>query len=434
MTMRKAPEGMSHAGSPHVWFDENEAAPTTMPGRARRLRGAKGGLAVIFAMGVLCPTFGNQWRTAEGGRYMDSTRWNPQSVPSASSEQAWWYIAAQQTYTVELPEGEWINEAQWRVDIRESTTAFKFDGSTTVWAPSTHETADYTGEPFAFYDLVSHYFSFEMYSDKKGAPFRFTHPVFRATGTNGVSALHFDSGIFNFYDPAGTAHNYDFTVAHGANAQTLIGVHGADVSVANVNVRSRSGRTTLLVDAGTLDAKTKLDIPSSNGGDARTEVDVVVTNTGTLRAGYMTLGCDGKPRDFHVKVAGNGRLELPIPASYKFSSHIGGSTLDWEVSDGGTVFLGHNLALAWGDGTRANVRIDRGNWLSYNETTVGSDSESVSCVFAATNAFIDSYQGNASGMFRLNQDMIAKDTLWTNNYLYAYGANCSPSLLVEGGK
>lgn len=388
----------------------------------------------IFAVAICKLSFGNQWRAADGGAFMDNTRWNPQSVPSASSEQAWWYSDAQGSYTVTLPTGDWTNEAQWRVDVRNQTTKFKFDGGQTVWTQTTHDVADYIGEPFAFYDLVGHFFSFEMYSDKKGAPFRFTHPVFRAEGTNGISALHFDSGTFNFYNPTGVAHNYDFTVSYGANEATLIGVHGADVSVANVNVRSRSALTTLLVDGGSLDAKTKLDVPTASGGDERTEVDVVVTNSGTLRAGYVVFGYNGKPRDFKVKVADGGRFELPIPDSYKFSQQTGGSTLDWEVSNGGTVYLGHNLAFAWGDGTVADVHLDRGNWLSYNETTIGSDSEGSTCMFAATNSFIDTWQGNASAMLRLNQDMIVKDSLWTNNYLYAYGANCSPSLLVNGGR
>lgn len=387
-------------------------------------------------LSLLIPTLlsANEWRCAEGGEFMDSARWNPQAVPLTSSQQAIWSAAAQGEYTVLLPSGNWANESQVRVDIKSESSEIKFDGSNTIWAPTTHSSADYAGEPFAFYDLVSHYFSFEMYSDKKGAPYKFTNPVFRASGKGGVSALHFDSGTFNFYDPNSSAHNYDFTIGYGANAGTLIGVHGADVSVANVNIRSSSSHTTLLVDGGSLDAKTKLEIPTASGGNARTRVDIVVTNTGTLKAGYVTLGYNGKMRDINVKVADKGRFELPIPASYKFSQQAAGSTLDWEVSNGGTVYLGHNLAFAWGDGSCANVHLNNGNWLSYNETTIGADSKNVSCVFAATNSFIDAYQNNASAMVRLNKDMIVKDSLWTNNYLYAYGANVSPSLFVEGGK
>ena len=394
-------------------------------------------LSMTLVRGVLATNY--QWRNAQDGEFQQAANWNPNSAyPTLYSDQARWYTAVQgHAVRVTLPEGDWTDPVQWRFDANKDGTELTFDGSKTVYAPSALPdvaAGNINGEPFACYDEKSHFFSFERYANKQAAPFVFTNPKWRVLKKDGASQLHFDSGTFNFYGADGVSKNFDFTISYGAPDKTVIGFHGADVSIANVNIRSGAAVTELLVDAGTLDAKTKLEIPTLRGGDVRTEVDLVVTNSGTLMAGNLILGYSGKPRDIKVKVADNGLFKLPIPASYTFSQQTGGSTLDWEVSNGGTVYLGHNLAFSWDKGCSSVVHLDHGNWLSYNETTVGGDVVDATCVFAATNSFIDAYLNNASAMFRINKDMIVKDCVWTNNYLYAFPANTSPSLTVEGGR
>jgi len=394
----------------------------------------------LVMLGGAFAALGNQWAAPVSGAFNDATKWNPEAVPDTVNGQAWWYNAAQGKYTVTLPEGTWTNPVAWRVDANTDGTEITFCGSNTVWAPPTYATAIYQGEPFAFYDQYSHFFSFEMYNDTRGAPFKFTNPVFHAYNQDGVAGIIFHSGEFNFHDPSGTAHNYDWTVSHGNDAATLAGaVHrvevrnGVTAKVANINVRSRAARTELVVDGGVLTAAANLNIPSGAGGDSRTAVDVTVTDGGIFNIARMTLGYAGKPRDIHFVVTNNARMVFSESQDYKFSGVSNGADFDFDVTDGGVVEVGHELGLGWSANAPTRVRVLNSSWLVSKETKIGNDIAGVDCVFAATNSLIDSYRGNDSAQFRVNGEMILKDCVWTNALVNAWPANTDPKITIEGG-
>ncbi len=372
------------------------------------------------------------WRNAENGEFTTPAKWNTGSVPALANEEA--TFSVQGAYTVTLPKGEWQNESAFRADPKDKGSSFTFDGSTTIWSPSRHDEEDYKGEPFSFYDNYSHFFSFEMYTDKHGAPFKLTHPVFRAVQADGVSQLHFDSGDFNFYDADGTAKNYDFTIANGNGPETLFAVHrGASAKVANVNVRSKSEKTTILVDGGELTAATKFNIPTQSGSADRTAVDIKVVSKGVVRVGEMTLGCQGFPRDISWLVADGGRLVFEPSSVYKFSQQSGVTSLDFEVRDGGTVEVGHEVGFGYAATAPVRIRLNKANWLISKETKIGNDLAGIDAVFAATNSLIDSHQGVDTAQMRVNGTLLLKDCVWTNALVNAYPANTDPEIQIEGG-
>lgn len=312
---------------------------------------------------------------------------------------------------------------------------------------------NYGYEPFSLRHSIGHFFNVQDYELAAGDMFRrsivrIENGLFRVTGTS-YGRVDFDKGVFNFYNPEGTAYPKAYVFFGGSSSRNSgsseVFFHkDAQVSLPSLYVSGNTPVQYLTADGGTHAVMGAFRYPGETFYAAvNSDFALTVTNGARLSvAGTTTIGryvapdayrggTDGRPtrRSMRTLVSGAGS-KLTFGGDY--AQTVAGQAA-FDVVDGGEIaFVGSKTDFAADSNVTGTLSVVNAILTTANAFTLGCAGQTNACAHVVlTDATVNTTGGN--GTFAVAGGCVeAKDADW-DAYQLSIGAGTNEAEVVMDG-